>query len=78
MAKYNIQSKLINAEPLLREKAAGEFEGGKYGDQARMAAKLKIDPRKFRPKGGESHEDVLQRALTFIKQVTERLLPPKS
>ena len=32
MAKYNIQSKLINAEPLLREKAAGEFEGGKYGD----------------------------------------------
>jgi broad specificity phosphatase PhoE len=43
-----------------------------------MAAKLKIDPRKYRPKGGESHEDVLQRALTFIKKVTERLLPPKS
>jgi broad specificity phosphatase PhoE len=32
-----------------------------------MAAKLKVDPRKFRPKGGESHDDVLQRALTFIK-----------
>jgi broad specificity phosphatase PhoE len=63
---------------LLREKSAGEFEGGRYGDQARMAAKLKIDPRKYRPKGGESHEDVLQRAITFIKQVTERLLPPKS
>ena len=43
-----------------------------------MAAKLKIDPRKFKPKGGESHEDVLQRALTFIKQVAERLLPLKS
>lgn len=43
-----------------------------------MAAKLKVDPRKFRPKGGESHDDVLQRALTFIKQVVERLLPQKS
>lgn len=32
-----------------------------------MAAKLRVDPRKFKPKGGESHEDVLHRALAFIK-----------
>ena len=78
MVKYNIQSQVVKAEPLLREKSAGEFEGGKYGEQAKMAVKLKIDVRKYRPKGGESHEDVLKRALTFIKQVSERLLTPAS
>ena len=43
-----------------------------------MAKKLGVDVRKFRPKGGESHDDVLNRALTFIKNVTDRLLVPKS
>ena len=43
-----------------------------------MAVKLKIDVRKYRPKGGESHEDVLKRAITFIKQVSDRLLSPQS
>lgn len=52
---------------MLREKAAGEFEGGPYGAQAKMAKKLGVDVRKYRPKdGGESHDDVLKRALTFI------------
>jgi len=58
---------MIMAEPLLREKSAGEFEGGPYGSEAKMAKKLGVDVRKFRPKNGESHDDVLKRALTFIK-----------
>lgn len=59
MQKYSIQYQVLKFEPLLREKSAGEFEGGPYGAQAKMARKLGIDVRKYKPKGGESHDEVL-------------------
>ena len=62
-------------DAILREKAAGEFEGGHYGDQARMAKKKGEPVRSFKPKGGESHDDVLKRALDFIKQQGAKYLP---
>lgn len=43
-----------------------------------MAKKLGVDVRKFRPKDGESHDDVLKRAITFITYLGNRLLPKNS
>jgi broad specificity phosphatase PhoE len=73
MAKYGIKSAHVFSEPLLREKSAGEFEGCAYGSQAKMAKKLGVEVRKYRPEGGESHDDVLERATKFITQTFEKL-----
>lgn len=43
-----------------------------------MAKKLGVPVRKYRPKdGGESHDDVLNRAMKFITKVANRLLKSK-
>ena len=75
IVKEGVKFGSVYYEPLLREKSAGEFEGKAYGSQAKMARQLKIDVRKYRPLQGESHDDVLNRALTFIKTTTSKHLP---
>jgi hypothetical protein len=60
---------------LLREKAAGVFEGGPYGAQAKMAKQLRIDVRKYKPDGGESHDEVLARAMKFIANICDKFIP---
>jgi len=42
-----------------------------------MAKQLKIDVRKYKPEGGESHDEVLARAMKFINKVCDKFIPPK-
>jgi len=41
-----------------------------------MARQLKIDVRKYKPEGGESHDEVLARAMKFIVKVCDKYIPP--
>jgi len=63
---------------VLRERNAGVFEGEPVGtiDQAARAAGQA--PREFEPSGGESWEEVRDRAEAFMQEVLERHLPPPS
>ncbi|EKX38035.1 hypothetical protein GUITHDRAFT_58129, partial [Guillardia theta CCMP2712] len=56
-------------EPRLREKHAGSLEGKKLGISERMAKAAGVPLRCFRPPGGESWNDVAQRARGFMKEV---------
>ena len=59
-------------EPMIRERSLGVLEGSRYGDVARHAEKEGVPIIKYRPKGGESIEDVKARAKRFIGMVLEK------
>lgn len=68
-------------DPLLREKAAGEYEGKSIGSTEQEAWKQGIPFRAFKGEGGESWMDVNTRAEAFLqsllkRHITERPDPP--
>ena len=60
----------------LRERHAGPFEGKVYGSADRAARASGVGPRSFRPKGGESWEDVRARARIFLYELVGNHLAP--
>jgi broad specificity phosphatase PhoE len=52
--------------PLLRERGAGVFEGLPLATVAAACTAQGGPPRRFRPEGGESWEDVRARAKDFL------------
>ncbi|XRB15138.1 fructose-2,6-bisphosphatase [Pseudoscourfieldia marina] len=63
---------------LLRERHAGQFEGQTYGSTEAAARRAGVSTRAFRPKGGESWEDVCARARVFLHELAEKHLAPSS
>lgn len=61
----------IVMEPRLREKSCGVFEGQPLGSTSAMARELDINPREFKPEGGESWNDVGDRVRAFFKDLIE-------
>ena len=43
-----------------------------------MAKQLRIDIRKYKPDGGESHDEVLARAMKFIANLCDKYIPNNS
>lgn len=65
-------------ESRLREKAAGELEGQPLGTTDRLARERRMDPRLFRPSGGESWSDVQGRAQSFFSELCAQHLSPSA
>ena len=55
--------------PILREKSYGEFEGKPRRSIYEHMDKEALDPVSFRPAGGESYQDLRDRAAEFLKQL---------
>ena len=60
-------------DPRLREKSAGELEGQPLGTTDQLARENNVNPREFRPNGGESWTDVQVRARSFLFELGENI-----
>lgn len=58
-------------EPLLREGNSGIYEGMPYGSMRQAADRAGISRHEFKPEGGESERDVLDRIKKFLSMITE-------
>ncbi|CAG9333523.1 unnamed protein product [Blepharisma stoltei] len=56
-------------DPRIREKSGGEMEGMPLGSTDRAARALGINPREFKPPGGECWRDVHRRAKDFLNHL---------
>eukprot|EP00741_Cyanophora_paradoxa_P004346 tig00000792_g4219.t1 len=62
----------VQFSELIREKAAGNYEGKGIGAQEADAKAQNVSIRKFKPEGGECWDEVLTRARTFVSLLLER------
>ncbi|KAJ4462527.1 putative histidine phosphatase family protein [Paratrimastix pyriformis] len=71
----------VTLDPRLREKSSGEFEGKPTHTADKMAVGAGVGLRAYRPPGGESWEDVTQRAMHFLYSElvprAQRAAPPR-
>ncbi|CDW82371.1 UNKNOWN [Stylonychia lemnae] len=58
----------LQLEMRLREKSAGIYEGQPLGSTSSAAKELGLDPRKYKPEGGESWLDLNQRIHSFLNE----------
>lgn len=63
-------------DPNLRERSVGIYEGYSHG-APRPKRPSGISPRQYRAPDGESWDDVLNRAQTFLRRLVTSFLPPR-
>eukprot|EP00347_Sterkiella_histriomuscorum_P022756 403337273 len=64
----------FNKEMRLREKSAGVYEGQPLGSTSHAAKELGLNPREYKPEGGESWLDLNARLHSFLHETVEKHL----
>lgn len=75
--RHNEENSKIRYDARLREKGGGVLEGQPLQVFKKESMMAGMDLRLYKPEGGERWQDVMDRAESFLTEITDELLPKK-